>query len=59
MHMAEGSNSVAGPLPAVTVPSFLGKLRCPQPSDFSRKRRVSVNPQDYVETSIMLQYNKH
>ena len=28
----------------MTSPSLLGKLRCPQPSDISRKRRVFVNP---------------
>ena len=43
MYMPEGSDSVAGPSPAVTAPSLLGKLHCPQPVDISRKRRVPIN----------------
>ena len=42
MHMAEGSDSVVDPSP--TAPSRLAKLRCPQPADISRKRKVVVNP---------------
>jgi len=62
----EGSSSCAlstDSSDAPNVQSLISVLKGPKHSDLSHSRRVAVNPkakrpQDYLESFIMLQYNK-
>ena len=53
-HMAEGNDSeTAGP--SSTAPSLLAKLRCPQPAEISRKRKVATT--ELHPTRLAVLYN--